>query len=477
MRRLFLTALVVVAVAAPARADVKPHALIADGMVLQQGVKCPIWGTAAPGEKVTVTFNKGGDKGNDIVAAAETADKDGRWRIDLGPLNAGGPYRMEIQAGNTVALNDVYVGEVWVASGQSNMEWPVDASANPAEVKKEAKNPRIRLFTVPKRVAAEPVSDVASKWLECNPATVGPFSAVAYHFGRHLQQARDVPIGLINTSWGGTIAEAWTPRSALERDPALKSLVPAGTIATNNPNQGTVLYNGMIAPLLPYAVKGAIWYQGESNAGRAHQYRTLFPALIESWREAWKDPEMPFFFVQLAPWRNVTAQPLESDWAELREAQLLTTQKVKKTGMAVITDVGDAADIHPRQKEPVGARLAVAARAIAYGEKVEPSGPVFQAMEVDGNKAVLRFKHAGKGLEARHGMPIGFTVAGEDRKFYNANAEIKGDTVVVSCDKVSKPVAVRFGWANCPVCDLWNKDGLPASPFRTDDFPMVTGPK
>jgi sialate O-acetylesterase len=238
-----------------------------------------------------------------------------------------------------------------------------------------------------------------------------------------------------------------------------------------------VLFNGMIAPLIPYAIKGAIWYQGESNAGRAWQYRTLFPAMIKSWRDAWGRGDFPFLFVQLAPFMPVTPQPGDTPWAELRDAQLYTSRTVPNTAMAVITDVGNAADIHPKQKEPVGARLALAARAVAYGEAVEYSGPVYESMSVDGNRVVLRFTHAGKGLDTKYGAALGFTVAGEDRKFYNALAEVRGDRVIVWCDKVDRPVAMRFGWANCPVCDFWNRDGLPASPFRTDDFPMITGPK
>ncbi len=305
---------------------------------------------------------------------------------------------------------------------------------------------------------------------------------MAYYFARDVQKALDVPVGIIHTSWGGTASEEWTSMKVLDAHPEHKG---------KHPRQAK-LYNGMIAPLIPYAIKGAIWYQGESNAGRADLYRTGFPLMIQNWRDDWKQGDFPFLFVQLAPWRipppannrdnldpwqAVSPQPGESAWAELREAQRLTSLTVKNTAMAVITDVGDADDIHPRRKEPVGARLALAARAIAYGQPLEYSGPVYKSMDVDGDKAVLHFTHVGKGLEAKYGAPVGFTVAGEDRKFYNAHAEIKGDTVVVWCDKVSKPVAVRFGWANCPLVDFWNKDGLPASPFRTDDFPMITRAK
>jgi sialate O-acetylesterase len=459
-----------------ARAEVKPHALFCDGMVLQQGARCAVWGTASPGEKVSAELDAG--------ETAGLSDKDGKWRLELPPHKAGGPYTLTIKGQNTVTIKDVYVGEVWVCSGQSNMEWPVSASANAKETVASSANPKVRLFTVEHRVSETPVDDVpvntkdpsrvTGQWVECGPATVGRFSAVAYFFGRDLQKALDVPVGLIHTSWGGTVAEAWTTRAALEENPGLKHLLPKSPIQSGNPNQGTVLFNGMIAPLIPYAIKGAIWYQGESNAGRAWEYRTLFPTMIHSWRQAWHQGDFPFLFVQLAPFLQTTTVPGDSAWAELRDAQLYTSLTVPHAAQAVITDVGETSDIHPKRKAPVGARLAVAARALAYGEKVEYAGPVFERLSVEGNKALLTFAHRGAGLEARGGLPLGFTIAGEDRKFHNAHAEIQGDRVVVWSPHVDKPVAVRFGWADYPCVDFWNKDGLPASPFRTDDFPLVT---
>ncbi len=487
MQRRFWAAMTLAAVAGlcpAARADVKPHPLIADGMVLQQGTKCTLWGIADPGEEVSAELDTGEKVGE---ATGTKADNDGKWTLALAPRKAGGPYTLTIKGKNTLTLKDVYVGEVWIASGQSNMEWPVELSANPKQVSDNSKNPKIRLFTVEHRVSETPVADVAvnstnqrritGKWLECGPQTVPSFSAVAYFFGRDLQKALDVPVGLIHSSWGGTVAEAWTSREALEADPALKHLLPKSPIQAGNPNQGTVLFNGMIAPLLPYSIKGAIWYQGESNAGRAWEYRTLFPAMIQSWRAAFKQGDFPFLFVQLAPFMATTTVPEDCAWAELRDAQLYTSLKVPNTAQAVITDAGETSDIHPRRKEPAGARLARAARALAYREKIEYAGPVFREMTVEGNKAVLHFSHTGKGLEAKGGLPLGFTIAGEDRKFVNAHAEIKGDKVVVWNNQVEKPVAVRFGWANYPFVDLWNRDGLPASPFRTDEFPLLTQPK
>jgi sialate O-acetylesterase len=511
----------------PARGEVKPHALFSDGMVLQRGMKCPIWGTADPGEQVSVTFEivtRGVIRSSMSMSASASANKDGKWAVSLqfGPETVGGPYKLTIKGKNTITLKDVYIGDVWICSGQSNMEWTLNNTYKAEEAIKRAKNPRIRLFTVPKNTSDKPLTGFKEqpRWQACNPDTAPHFSAVGYFFGRDLQKALKVPIGLIHTSWGGTDAEAWTPQTALDKSPelqnifeqynkrkaqerdnypqALKSYEEAlakqkediakakaeGKKAPPPPhkpvspeqsaNRSHVLYNAMIHPLQPFAIKGAIWYQGEANAGRAYQYRTLFPAMIESWRKTWNEGDFPFLFVQLAPWQAIVSEPKESAWAELREAQLLTSLHCKNTGMAVITDVGDPNDIHPRKKEPVGARLALAARAIAYGQNVEHSGPLFEKMTVKDDKAVLHFTHVGKGLEAKDGPLQGFAIAGADHKFYNAKAEIQGDTVLVWCDKVTEPVAVRYGWANCPVVNFWNKDGLPASPFRTDDFPGVT---
>jgi sialate O-acetylesterase len=447
-----------------------------------------------------------------------SAGKDGKWKVvlELAPDLAGGPYTLTIKGKNTITLKNVYVGEVWICSGQSNMEWPVSLTRNADEAIEKAKNPKIRLFTVPKNTSDKPLAGFKGdpKWSECNPDTVKGFSAVAYFFGRDLHKALNVPVGLIHTSWGGTRAEAWTSRPVLESHDEWKGEFPAYAKAKANypaaldkyiddlkkyketfkanpdtdaappappgfprhANSPSVLYNAMIAPLLPYAVKGAIWYQGESNAGKAYAYRKLFPTMIQNWRDDWKEGDFPFLFVQLAPWIS-KGDKSDQTWAELREAQLLTTRKLKNAGMAVITDVGDANDIHPRKKEPVGARLALAARALAYGQKIEYSGPIYKSMAVEGDKAVLTFGHIGKGLEAKGENLQGFTLAGEDNVFHPAEAEIKGDKVVVRSDKVAKPVAVRYGWSNNPTVNLWNKDGLPASPFRTDDLPTVTGPK
>jgi sugar lactone lactonase YvrE len=475
-----LAALATALLVSAARADVKPHPLFSDGMVLQQGADCRVWGTADPGEDISGSWESGGAVGSAGNLTPTKADKDGKWSFTL-PLKddgspgssiakAGGPYTLTIKGKNTVTIKDVYVGEVWVASGQSNMEMSVNGSAGAKEAKEKAKNPKLRLFTVERVASATPQTtvpvidapkkQVKGKWLEAGPDTVGDFSAVGYYFGRDLQKDLDVPVGIIHASWGGTASEEWTSMKVLD----------AHREHTGHHPRQSQLYNGMIAPLIPYAIKGVIWYQGESNAGRAELYRSGFPLLIRNWREDWKQGDFPFLFVQLAPFLKIDKEPADTDWARLRDAQLETTRTVKNTAMAVITDVGDEKDIHPKRKAEVGHRLELAALALAYGKKDEYSGPVFDKMTVEGNKAVLSFTHGGGGLEAKDGPLTGFTVAGADRKFHNADAEIKGDTVVVWSKDVDRPAAVRYGWANYPVVNLWNKAGLPASPFRTDDW-------
>jgi sialate O-acetylesterase len=521
MFRLILLAALATALLAPAaRADVKPHPLFSDGVVLQWGRGSPVWGTAEPGETIEVRL-EGVAKGMTwLLIAKDTADKEGKWSVILvsNIMPSGGPYTLTFKGKNTVTIKDVYVGEVWVASGQSNMGMTVNAAAGADEAKKTAKNPKLRLFTVKHTIADKPQTTVPvdktnGRWLEADADTIGSFSAVAYYFGRDLQKALDVPVGIIHASWGGTRAEAWTSRRVLEAEPLYKGefLDPA-TLQANykkalerynvaveehkkavekakaegkeppraprapakpgeDPNAPSVLYNGMIAPLMPCAIKGVIWYQGESNAGKAEQYRTLFPMMIQNWRADWKQGDFPFLFVQLAPYQAITKEPTDTDWARLRDAQLHTARTVKNTAMAVITDAGDEKDVHPKEKAVVGHRLALAAEAVAYSKKVESSGPVFEKMTVEGSKAVLTFTHAGGGLESKPGSPTGFTIAGADRKFRTAEAEIKDDKVIVWSGDVEKPVAVRFGWANYPVVNLKNKEGLPASPFRTDDWP------
>ena len=439
-------------------AEVKPNILFTDGAVLQRGQNVPVWGTANDGEKVTVEI---------AGQTATTTAQGGKWKVELKPLEAGGPFSMKISGDNEVTVNNLLVGEVWVASGQSNMEWTINASFQPEVEKPKAKFPQIRMITAKKVASLTPLDEVQGKWQECSPETVGGFSAVAYYFARDLHAKLGVPVGIISTSWGGTPAQAWTSAEGFEGQPELKGYADQIKAAAEKPPENGsgphfpgALYNAMIAPVIPYGIKGVIWYQGESNAGQSKQYQTLFPAMIADWRTKWKLGDFPFLYVQIAPFKG---QP-----PEIREAQFLTLAKSKNTAMAVITDYGDANDIHPKQKEPVGNRLSLAARALAYGEKIVYSGPLYQEMKAVGGKAWIRFSDVGGGLVAKDGDLKGFTLAGADGKFIPAKAVIEGDKVVVSAEGVADPKAVRYGWENVPDVNLFNKEGLPASPFRTD---------
>ncbi len=644
-----------------ARAEVRVPSLIGDNMVLQQGAKVRIWGTAGPNEQVTVTVASS--------KASAKADAQGHWQIFVGPLKPGGPFELTISGVNTLTFKNVVVGEVWICSGQSNMEWPLVNAKDGPQVVAQANYPEIHLFSVQHTTSATPLDDLKGRWVVTTPENAGQFSAVGYFFGRELYQHLKIPIGLIHTSWGGTPAEAWTSHEALAAVPELQpiidryqkslaalperqkeyanalaewegknlyndpgnkgetlgyaasttaisdwkemnlpqffetaglnidgavwfrkeidlpaswaskdlmlnltaiddydttyfngtriggigretadsyaaprrykvpgSLVHAGRnlIAVrvfdsageggfgrgdemsigpvvpmgadqlslrgpwnykvelalepkkpdwgtrpeapgpNNQNSPSVLYNAMIAPLLPYVIRGAIWYQGESNAGRAYQYRTLFATMIRNWRKAWKQGDFPFYFVQLANWQPLKAEPGESEWAELREAQMITLRE-PHTGMAVIIDIGDAVEIHPRNKLDVGKRLAAWALAKNYAEKIEPSGPLYQSFVVEGSKVRVKFSHLGGGLKTPDDGPVkGFAIAGADHKFVWAEARIDGDSVLLSSESITQPMAVRYAWADNPVCNLYNELNLPASPFRTDDWPGLT---
>ncbi|MGH9871495.1 MAG: sialate O-acetylesterase [Pyrinomonadaceae bacterium] len=641
-------------------AEVRVPSIIGDNMVLQQGMKVRLWGTASPGERVAVSFNS--------KTAQATTGQQGHWQTFFGPFKAGGPFMLTIKASNTITIKNVLVGEVWICSGQSNMEWPLVNAKGGADEVAQANYPEIHLFTVEHSKAPSPLDDVKGHWVVTTPDQVAQFSAVGYFFGRELFQHLRIPIGLIHTSWGGTPAETWTSQEALAATPELKtmvdryqetlkflpqrridferalaqweeknipadpgnkgealgyadaafntadwkkmnlpqywevagldidgavwfrkafespegwsgkdlvlnlstiddydttyfngakvggigketanshmaprrytipgslvhagrnviavrvfdavggggfgsagqlSLAPSGAKEAeaikldgawdykvelaiepkqpdwgsrpeepgpNNPNNPSVLYNAMIAPLTPYAIRGAIWYQGESNAARAYQYRTLFPLMIRDWRKAWGEGVFPFYFVQLANWQPTKAEPGESEWAELREAQTMALRE-PHTGMAVIIDIGDANDLHPRNKLDVGKRLAVWALADTYHRKVESSGPLFQSHSIEGNKVRIRFKHSGGLKTTDGGAPRGFAIAGADRKFFWADARIDGETIVVSSQNIPKPVAVRYAWADNPATNLYNRANLPASPFRTDDWPGLT---
>ncbi|MCX7013099.1 MAG: sialate O-acetylesterase, partial [Candidatus Sumerlaeota bacterium] len=453
MKKTVVATLAWIALAFAARADVKLPALFSDNMVLQQGMEVPLWGWADDGEKVTVEF-----EGQKVEATA----RGGAWKVELAALQAGGPFEMKVAGKNTITVHNVLVGEVWVCGGQSNMALQVGACENAQQELAASENPQIRLFKVAAAAADEPQKDVKGAWAEAGPKTVAPFSATGYFFGRALQKALNRPVGLIESCIGGTNATSWTSRAVLASDPIMKKALDAyeeaakkypqakaahdqkvkewqesvkqakaagktpparplpllfGPMGPENPMRPSAYYNGMLAPLQPYAIKGAIWYQGESNAGDPEQYKTLFPAMIKNWRGGWGEGDFPFLFVQLPGYGP------GASWPAFREAQTKALE-LKNTGMAVAIDVGDKTDIHPKKKQPVGERLARVARVVVYGEKIECCGPTYEAVKFDGAKAVLTFQHADGGLEARGGELKGFTIAGEDKKFVDAKAEI-----------------------------------------------------
>ncbi|RGX77728.1 sialate O-acetylesterase [Bacteroides stercorirosoris] len=624
--------------------------MFSDNMVLQQQADAPIWGTAKPMKTVKITTSWDGKTYETL------AGKDGKWKLSVRTPEAGGPYELTLTDGQKLVLKNVMVGEVWICSGQSNMEMPLKGWGKIMDYEKEiaeANHPDIRLLHVEHVTSTQPESDIKIRdngWQVCSPLTVPEFSATAYFFGREISEKQNVPVGLIHTSWGGTNVESWISGKVLKEMPdftkvvedirlmpdksAMKAeylkgletwnnrvdegfaagkpiraevslddsnwqkmnfpgmveeqglagfdgllwlrrtveipsswvgkklqlvlgtiddnditywngkevgrtngysvsrnytvpgkMVKAGQVTlairvvdtgggcgmpdelylrsangeqislagewkyqvaadgrkegmppadmSENPNLPTSLYNAMIHPLVPYGIRGAIWYQGENNASRAYQYRELFPLVIENWRQDWGQ-DFPFYFVQLANFMQQSPQPADSDWAELREAQSRTLS-VANTGMAVIIDKGDANDIHPKDKQAVGHRLALVARAKTYGEQIPYSGPMYRSSQVDGDKIILSFDHTDGGLKSGDGKELqGFSIAGRDHKFHWAKAEIKGDKIVVSSPEVPYPVAVRYAWANNPVCNLYNGAGLPASPFRTDDWKGVT---
>jgi sialate O-acetylesterase len=429
----------------------------------------PVWGTAADGTQVTVRF--GGQ-------AATTTAKDGAWTVWLKPMSASAiPRTMLILGDTTCTIGNVLVGDVWVAGGQSNMErqlgprqWQPDIIGWRAAAA-SADFPLIRQFYVPEHLAVSRAGEAGGSWAVCSAKTAPDFSAVGFFFARAIFKAERVPVGILFSAWGGTMAEAWTSGAALRTMADFRSEVERMDGLSGDPerdkNHPTVLYNAMIAPLQAFPIKGVIWYQGESNCDRGFQYRTLFPLLISDWRRGWGLGDFPFLFVQIAPSKFWTP--------EIREAQLLTLSVSRNTAMIGTADIGDANDMHPAQKEPVGERLALAARVLAYGENIEYSGPLFESLEVEEGRAVISFKHTAGGLVAAGGKLRGFVVAGSDGKFVQADAEIKGDTVVVSSEAVRVPAAVRYGWERAPDINLFNGAGLPASPFRTDFDRPLTG--
>ncbi len=506
--------LLLVALANAVRADVSVPAFFGSGMVLQRDQPLRVWGKALPGEKVAVALGA-------AEPVAATADADGRWRVELPARPASAePATLTIRGSNELRFEDVLIGDVWLCSGQSNMNFRLDKADGGAAEIATANFPAMRLFTVTREVADAPRDDVKGRWAACSPTSARAFSAVAYFFGKRLQRELGVPVGLIHSSWGGTTAEAWTPRATLAASDELRPILErwdatmanfprikaefeanrerlvaewkvkaaearaAGRTPSAEPRlrtgpgtqyQPAGLYHAMIAPLAGLPLRGVIWYQGEANASRAAQYRTLFPALIDAWRAAWARPDLPFLYVQL-PNLDRQPEPSRSGWAELREAQLLTLA-TPHTGMAVTIDVGDPKDLHPTNKLDVGERLAMVAEATVHGLPAAGRlSPVFERVEADGTRLRVRFRTP-DALAARGGgdAPRGFVVAGEDRVFHPAQARIEGgDTVVVWSEVVAAPVAARYGWADNPDCNLTGATGLPASPFRSDDWPAVT---
>ena len=534
----FIAAMFVVG-SGPLWADVKMPAIFGDHMVLQQDTALPVWGTATAGEKVTVTV--GSSTGSAVTGA------DGNWMVKLTPLPAGtAPLTMTVVGTNTLTFTDVLVGDVWICSGQSNMEFKLGAAHNLAEVMPKLNDPQLRQFAVPYRTSIDPRTDLSGKWEVCTPETAGHFTAVGYFFGSELRSHLNRPIGLIATFWGGTPAQAWTSLDALKKEPSLKHFVdahdkfaatytpeaeadfltkqavfwpiitkwnqevgtpykaalkdwtdadakakaagqpeppkpepsspmPVGPVSPDGgQNAPGNLFNAMINPLIPYAIKGAIWYQGEANAGQPVEYRTLFPTMITDWRQRWGQGDFPFLFVQLAKY----AAPNDG-WAELRWSQFKTLA-LPNTGMAVAYDVGDNANIHPKDKMDVGLRLALAAKHVAYGEKLVYTGPVYDKIAINGDKVTVSFTELGGGLvigtapwvppgatPLLNTSLVGFMISGNDGKWVPADAAIEGNTVVVSSAQVKEPIAVRYAFDEASG-NLYDKEGLPAVPFRSD---------
>ena len=467
--------------AVPAQADVRLPHVFANDMVLQRDVAIPVWGWADPGEKVTVTI-----AANEATA---TADAAGKWSVKLPALPAGGPVAFRVNGRNTVKFANVLVGEVWICSGQSNMEMGIGMCKDAQAEIAAAKYPQIRLCVVPKDKSGTPRDDAAAVWRVCSPATVtqgpwGGFSAAAYYFGRELHKKLGVPVGLIETCWGGTRIEPWTPATAFAPLPKLKDIDAlvsrsnaeyAAAVAKegkaarhplNNEGQPTTLYNAMIQPLVPFAIRGAIWYQGESNHNEGPLYLEKMKALISGWRQVWGQGDFPFYYVQLAPFAYGDNPP--TALPECWQAQL-DALTIPNTGMAVTTDIATLRDIHPPMKQEVGRRLALWALAKTYGvQNLVYSGPLYKSATAENGKIRVAFEQVGGGLASRDGRPLSyFEIAASDGKFVPAKAEIAGQTVVVSSDKVAAPTQVRFGWHQLAQPNLINKEGLPASPFRS----------
>lgn len=480
------------ALAISAHAETKIPTIFGDHMVLQQKQANPVWGWDDPGTEITIEI--AGQTHN------ARAGKDGRWEVKLDPMSPSAePKQMTVSGTTEVKLKDILVGEVWLCSGQSNMGWLLNNSFGQELTKLEADQPTIRLITVPNNGTQDLQENFKGKWEISNSATAGNFSAVGYHFGKTLHGILGVPVGLINNAWGGSAAEAWVQRDVFDSEERFKAYAAhwkavENKVAEDNQDPETLeelkrqlrnqhrpgnLYAGCLHPVIGYGIRGAIWYQGESNAGRAYQYDHLMKLLITSWRKDWGLGDFPFYFVQLADYDPEVAHPVESAWAELREAQTKTLNEVPNTGQAVIIDLGTANDIHPREKREVAERLARWALAKDYGHEIAHRSPEFQEQKITDGKILVSFEHVGGGLTTSDVNEVrGFAICGKDRKWKNAEAKILPENrIEVSSSDVSEPIAVRYAWANNPICNVVSREGLPLTPFRTDDFPLTTQPK
>jgi sialate O-acetylesterase len=507
MKRSMMSLAASLVLAASVHADVKLSGQFSDHMVLQRDLPVKVWGMADPGEGVSVAF--GG------ASLKTAADDKGKWSVELPAMKASAEGRvLTIQGNNKLELADVLVGDVWVCSGQSNMEWNLKQSQDAEEHVAAASHPQIRLLniTAKRRSTTEPLLTTESKWAVCTPQSAADFSAVGYFFGKKLQEEIGVPIGLIGNAWGGMPAESYTPLEVLKSTEAGKAFVgrweeemarypqakakheadvaawekaapgpdgkkpgrpwpPAGPDAPQGPGN---LWNGMVTPIVGYGIKGAIWYQGESNAGRAYVYRDVMKTMIESWRKNWEQNDFPFLIVQLSSWQAKQTDPNKpGDWPELRDSQAWVSEHVPHTGLAVTTDVGDEKDIHPRDKLTVGLRLAAIALHDVYDQHVVAAGPELEKVETKGDHLVLHFKGDPK-LELKNDGTRGFVIAGDDKQWHFATASIEDGKLVVKSDEVKEPKYVRYNWANFAEGRLYNDAGFPAAPFRSDDFPLMT---
>ncbi len=451
-------------------ANVKLSGIWGDNMVIQRNKANIVWGTGEPNKDVLIEFaNK---------TYKTTVSLDGSWKISLNELSAGGPYDMVIKGKNIRTIKSILIGDVWFCGGQSNMEYTINKFPYASEEIKIANYPNIRLFTAAPQISLTN-KDIKGIWQAAQGENIKNFSATAYFFGRYVHNQLNIPIGLISSSYSGSSIEAWIDKDSLIKDQDFSeninklynSLAPEGmqNLTKLTP---TGLYNGMVASIIPFSIKGIIWYQGEANVERAEQYKRLFPLLINNWRKKWALGDFPFLFVQLANYLKEKPEPGQSKWAELREAQTKALS-LPNTALVTAIDIGDANNIHPQNKQEVGRRLGISAMKTAYGQNINSSGPIYKSISYADNKIIISFDNTGKGLMAIDNSPMlkGFAISDSHKKFYWANAYIEGNSVIVSANNIINPVAVRYAWADNPgFLNLYNKDGFPAIPFRTDNW-------